>query len=240
MTAEPRLLHLLLKPGMSLMRRLHFPAKMLLMGLVLTVPLSWLTVQSLREVHHRLDDTRTEVQGAGISADMLDLIVLTQKHRGLVNRALAGDTGVDAKLADTRSQLGSAIRAVQRGVEAAPALALDQPWSALAGELRRIAAGEYPREAQTSFRLHTELVEAQRRFLVLCADKSQLLLDPEATTFHLMHLAVEQIVPWSEALGRMRGEGAALLRKADRATSAGDVDDLHVARHAFGGHGFLQ
>ncbi len=50
---------------------------------------------------------------------------------------------------------------------------------------------------------------------MLCADQSQLLLDPEATTFHLMHLAVEQIVPWSEALGRMRGEGAALLRKAD-------------------------
>lgn len=77
MNAEPRLLHLLLKPGMKLMRWLHFPGKMLVMGLVLTVPLGWLTLQSLRDVHQRLGDTRSEVRGAGISADMLDLIVLT-------------------------------------------------------------------------------------------------------------------------------------------------------------------
>ncbi|MBS0436184.1 MAG: cache domain-containing protein [Proteobacteria bacterium] len=219
MTTENRALHLLLKPGMSLMRRLHFPAKMLLMGLVLTVPLGWLTAQALRDVHQRVIDTRAEVKGAAIAADLLDLIVLTQKHRGLVNRALAGDTGVETALADTRSRLGRTVHAVQLDVDTLPGLGLEKSWTAIDAELRRIAGGEYPREAQASFRLHTELVEAQRRFLVLSADRSQLLLDPEATTFHLMHLAVEQVVPWSEALGRMRGEGAALLHRAAPAPS---------------------
>ena len=58
---------------MNLMRRLHFPGKMLLMGLMLTVPLAWLTAQALRDVHQRLADARTGVQGAGIAADVLDL-----------------------------------------------------------------------------------------------------------------------------------------------------------------------
>lgn len=136
------LLTLFLKPGTSLMRRLHLPAKMVLMGLVLTLPLTWLTVQSLRDRHQRLEDTRSEVHGAG--------------------------------------------------------------WAPLAGELRRLVSGEHPRDARAAFRLHSELVEAQRRLLLQCADRSPLLLEPESTRFHLMHLAVEQIVPRSEALGRMR------------------------------------
>ncbi len=227
MTEKPRFLHLLLKPGMSLMRRLHFPAKMVLMGLVLTVPLGWLTVQSIREVHGRLEGTRAEVGGAEISIRILDLIVLTQKHRGLVNRALAGDTGVGAALADTRNRLLAATSAAQRGVEASAIPSLSQPWSALAADLRRMAAGEVPRDARASFQWHTDSVEAQWRFVMLAADQSQLLLDPEPATFHLMHLAVEQVVPWSEALARMRGEGAALLRRSDRAPEASQAVFMH-------------
>ncbi len=227
MTAQARLLNLLLKPGMNLMRRLHFPAKMVLMGLVLTVPLAWLTVQSILQVHRQLEGTRSEVRGAEISTRLLDLIVLTQKHRGLVNRALAGDTGVDAALAETRNRLLGAIGGVERGVEASAIPALGKPWAALAADLRRMAAGDVPRDARASFQWHTESVEAQWRFAMLGADQSQLLLDPESTTFHLMHLAVEQVVPWSEALARMRGEGAALLRKADRLPEASQAVFMH-------------
>ncbi|WP_128000062.1 methyl-accepting chemotaxis protein [Piscinibacter defluvii] len=214
--ARDTLLTLILKPGMNLMRRLHFPAKMVLMGLVLTVPLGWLTVQSLRDHHQRLQDTRSEVQGAGLAAPLLDLIVLTQKHRGLLNRALAGDASVDAALGQTRHRLGAAIDATQQRLQALPALALEPAWAPLARELRRLVAGEHPRDMRASFQLHSELVEAQRRLLLQCADRSQLLLEPDATPFHLMHLAIEQVVPWSEALGRMRGEGAALLRQGVR------------------------
>jgi hypothetical protein len=42
-----------------------------------------------------------------------------------------------------------------------------------------------------------------------------LLLDPEAGPFHLMHLAVEPLVAWTEVAGQLRGRGAALLRKGE-------------------------
>jgi len=54
----------LMYPGMRLMRQLKFPAKTLLMGLMLLVPLTWLTAQALLASHRDLEATRLEVRGA--------------------------------------------------------------------------------------------------------------------------------------------------------------------------------
>ena len=89
-------LTLFFKPGMALMRRLRFPAKMVVMAVVLTVPLSWLTVQRLGGVQAELSMARAEAKGAVLVGTSLELVVQTQTHRGLTNRALEGDASVAA------------------------------------------------------------------------------------------------------------------------------------------------
>ncbi len=220
-------LTLFFKPGMALMRRLQFPAKMAVMAVVLTVPLGWLTAQSLRDVHGELAMARSEAKGAVIAENALDLVVQTQKHRGLVNRTLAGDTSVAAALAEARSAMKREIDALQKDIDAAPELALVPVWDPTRRELARLAAGEVPGDAAASFALHSAQVEALRRFVARAAEASQLLLDPEASTFHLMHMSVEHVVPWTEALAQMRGIGAGLLRRADH----GAAERTHVIAH---------
>ncbi len=206
---------LFMKPGMKLMRALQFPAKMTLMALVLLLPLSWLTAQSLWSARGDLESTRAEVDGVALIGLTLDVVVQTQKHRGLVNRSLAGDAAAEVALADTRTALKAASQSLNSRLLLQPGSGLLAPWQPIHRVLTQLADGEVPRDAAASFRLHSEQVAALRELLAQGAEASGLLLEPEAIPFHLMHLAVEPLVPWSEALGQLRGRGAALLRRGE-------------------------
>ena len=206
---------LFMKPGMKLMRALKFPAKMTLMAVVLLLPLSWLTAQSLWSARADLEATRAESQGVALIGLTLDVVVQTQKHRGLVNRSLAGDASADGALSDTRTALKSATQALNARLQQQPDNGLLAAWQPTQRVLSQLADGDVPRDAAQSFRLRSAQVTALRELLARRAEASGLLLEPEATPFHLMHLAVEPLVPWSESLGQLRGRGAALLRRGE-------------------------
>ena len=224
---------LFMKPGMKLMRELKFPAKMTLMTVVLLLPLSWLTAQALWSAHGDLQATRAEAEGVPLIGLTLDVVVQTQKHRGLVNRSLAGDTAADAALADTRAALKAASQALNSRLLAQPGSGLLAAWQPIHRALTKLADGDVPRDAAASFRLHSGQVTALRELLARSAESSGLLLEPESTPFHLMHLAVEPLVPWSESLGQLRGRGAALLRRGqiDPAEAGELVAQMRLLEH---------
>jgi methyl-accepting chemotaxis protein len=231
---DSRLGQLLLWPGMKAMRALRFPAKMALMATVMLLPLTWLTTQSLMKSHRELEATRMEAAGSPLIGLTFSVVVQTQNHRGLVNRQLAGDTSVDAALAQNRAALKAAIGALQTAVLQRPELGLADAWQPIRKVLERLADGDVPRDSARSFSLHSEQVAALRHFIAFAAEASGLLLDPEAAPFHLMHLAVEPLVVWTEALGQLRGRGAGLLRKgaSNPADHAEMVAQLRLLDHA--------
>ncbi len=213
--AENSAVNFILWPGMRLMRVLRFPAKTALMAVVLMAPLSWLTAQALLASHRDLQSTRIELTGSPLIGQTLEIVAQTQTHRGLVNLSLAGDPAATGALAPTRLALKAAIGAVQSTLLQHPELDLGSTWQPIREVLDRVADGNVSTDAAQSFRLHTEQVEALRLFLSRAAEASGLLLEPEAGPFHLMHLAVEPLVVWTEAVGQLRGRGAALLRKGE-------------------------
>jgi methyl-accepting chemotaxis protein len=223
MTAYRRsTIEILLYPAMQLMRRLRFPAKTALMGLLLIVPLSWLTGQALFASYGSLEATRLEAAGAPLIAQMLELTAQTQKHRGLVNRSQAGDTTVASALSESRAALEAATRAVDSTLARETVFDLAKAWTPIQTGIKQVL--EMERNAN-SFKAHSDLIEQQRVFLSRCAEASGLLLDPEAATFHMMHLAVEPVIAWTEALGQLRGRGAAVIRKGEM----GLADSGHMA-----------
>jgi methyl-accepting chemotaxis protein len=216
-------------PGMTLMRSLRFPAKIAVISVVLLLPLTWLTASALLASRESLDSTLREARGNPLIGLSLDVIAQTQKHRGLVNRALAGDASVEGDLAQNRAALKAAIGALQSALIQHPEFDLVPDWQPTRRVLESLAQGDVPPQPADSFRLHTQQVDAMRRFLSRAAESSGLLLDPEGAPFHLMHLAVEPLAVWTEALGQMRGRGAALLR-AGEASAAERAEIIAQAR----------
>lgn len=175
-----------------------------------------MTALVLLASHRDLQSTRIEVSGSPLMGQVLAMAAQTQKYRGLVNVSLTGDATATAALVPTRNALKAATGALQSTLLQHPELDLGSSWQPILEVLDRVAESNGPADAAQSFRLHIEQVEALRRFLSRSAEASGLLLDPEAAPFHLMHLVVEPLSVWTEAVGPLRGREAALLRKGGK------------------------
>ncbi len=96
----------------SLIGRLSFSLKFLLIGLVFLVPVLVLSYQSVHHSYALLKSTEHELAGLQLNNDLRQLIQQLQLHRGLSNTFLSGDVSSAAKLQALESQLDTAITAL--------------------------------------------------------------------------------------------------------------------------------
>ncbi len=214
MSARHRsLLSLILQPGLWLMRQMGFARRLVFMGVVLLLPLGGMLAYAISSLHERLHDTQRELAGSAVLEPTVEVALLTQKHRGLVNLALAGNTGLEDKLQAVRQDLKVRLATLDAAVRQSPQLQLQAHWQPLHAALGDLAAGRHPADAPASFALHTQQVRGLIALAGKSAETSGLLLDPEAATFHLMVFSAGHLLPWTETMGQMRGQGAALIRR---------------------------
>jgi len=233
-------------PGMGLIRALRFPAKMAVIGAVILVPLVWFTTSSLRESLRVAQETQARRDGMHLAAQALGVGLLTQRHRGLTSLALAGETSLDAQITQTRTELSEALTKLQQEIDSHPEYALAADWEPTRRALEDVAAGHIPLDIAANFRLHTELVDATRHWLLRADEATGLQRDPDPQVGGLLAISVSELLPWTESLGRLRGKGASLLRlgrsneadrnrlHADAALLASTVDAVERATQALG------
>ncbi len=221
----------LLRPGTLLMRRLRLPWKIGLIGLMLFVPMLLLLQAQLRGGIGELASSRAEREGAVLVRGVLGSANLVQQHRGLTNRVLNGDTAATGARDGTRQALLAALNDLDREIGTLRSFQLADTWPAVRDAVRALAEGRHDPQRNKAFAEHSQQVEALRAMLLLAAERSGLLLDPQANTYFLMDAAVERVLPWAETLGLLRGQGAGLLTRGDassteRAQVLGRVDQL--------------
>jgi methyl-accepting chemotaxis protein len=197
------------------MGRLRVPVKMGMMGLFLLVPLVLLLVMTVQSARSSITTAESEMEGARLARAISAVVVQAQKHRGLTHRTLSGDAAAAQALPKVREAFGAALQALDAGVAATRSFDAADLWRERRAALQVLAGGKHADERQAAFAEHSRAIEGLRAMLLLVAERSGLLLDPEAGTFFLMDIAVERILPLAESLGIARGQGSALLARGD-------------------------
>jgi methyl-accepting chemotaxis protein len=210
-----RLSTILFKPGVQLMRHLRMPAKMALMGLCLALPLCLLLVVTWVSGQAGVSFAASEADGVRVATKLTQLVTHVQLHRGLTNRALSGDTAAQQQLPAVRAGLKQAAAALGETITTAGHEQLDTAWKPLLATLGALAEGRHATQRQAAFAEHAAAIEDLRQLLLLAAEHSGLLLDPEAGTYFLMDLTVERMLPWSENIATTRGMAAAMLARGE-------------------------
>jgi methyl-accepting chemotaxis protein len=205
----------LFKPGISMMRNLRIPAKMALMGAFVLVPLALLVAMTWRTTQADLRFIAGERAGARLAHRAADLVDQVQKHRGLTNRALSGDEKAKALLLAARADLAKSLELMDEAVRAPAEFDMADAWKRVQPGVQRLASGSHAAQRQAAFAEHTESVESLRQLVLLTAERSGLLLDPEAASYFLMDLVIERSVPWSEVIGVTRGQAAAVIARGE-------------------------
>jgi methyl-accepting chemotaxis protein len=205
----------LFAPIRPVLNRLALRGKLALIGIVLFVPLVALLINMLGRSSADLASTRAEQVGVGLVEHIHSLTLEMQRHRGQVALVLAGNEGARSQGDESRSVISKEIPALEAMIAANPALDLASVWGPVRDDMQRLVSVARPASALQSFQEHTAVIGRLQGLMILAAEKSGLLLDPEGASFLLMDVSVERIGLVSEAVADLRGVAtSAALRNA--------------------------
>jgi methyl-accepting chemotaxis protein len=202
----------LFAPVTPLLKRMSLSGKFALIAGVLTVPLLGSLSTSLLRQNADIDYTRTELTGTPVGNDVLDLSIAVADHRGHYILSLARPDTLDAEMAPSRAQITKLVKNVDALISANAGLGLDKAWGELRNELTALPSRRMTTPA--------EVVEQHSRILIhiqamvdLAAEKSGLLLDPEAASYALMDVAFIRNGPLVDAVTQLRSMTSTALSK---------------------------
>jgi methyl-accepting chemotaxis protein len=218
---------MLMRPGVSAMRRLRMGTKLSAMALMAVIPLVLALVLLSKVLVEGRQATQKEAEGLAVLDTALDVVLNTQMHRGLNHRVLSGDAGAKASLDGVRSKLNAAVTKMDQAVAARPQLDLQSRWADEKSRLLSLTQDLDSSQAARAWDRHSEAVTRMHELVVYLGETSGLLLDPEASAYFLMDILVERSIPWLEAQGRLRDSGAGLMaRKQATALEISQVLEL--------------
>ena len=160
-----------------------------------------------------------EQAGLAPAGRLLQVVRLTQQHRGLSAAMLGGSATADTARAAKAVELERALAAL----DSRPGDAIDRlrrDWQSLAAA---VAQRSVP--APESFSRHTALVNAELSAIEDILQSSGLALDSESGSYNLIQAVLMQLPELTEWLGQARARGAAALARGEMT----DSDRLRLA-----------
>ncbi|EHR72803.1 methyl-accepting chemotaxis protein [Burkholderiales bacterium JOSHI_001] len=201
----------------SLLSRLKLWQKFALVaaiGLALALPTA---VMVLRDELANLAAAHHEQQGMQPLRAVLALVQQTQQHRGLSAAVLSGDdSAAEARGAKARQVEEALHHAEQtsasytRDDHSKRRADVRQGWTAL-----QPAVASRSLTGPDSFARHTQLVSLQLAWLTDISHASELILDPQEASYHLVAASVQPLPAIAEVLGQLRARGAAAIARKE-------------------------
>jgi len=188
-----------LSPGIRLFRCIGFPAKAAWISTAFVLPLVVMLVLLANGSMQQVSSTQSERAGVEYARTLLLLEKVVQ-----FRRSAAGFPDVD--LAEHQQRVKAAFEAVQAQQEThGKAWGLDEAYAELLKFHEAIL--QQPRRANpvATFEAHVEYTQAIAALMSAVADGSQLALDPDLDTHHLMNVAVLRGPRFAESTARIRG-----------------------------------
>ncbi|MFZ6672812.1 methyl-accepting chemotaxis protein [Undibacterium sp. Xuan67W] len=223
-------------PCSVIMGKLSLRTKLIAMTATFALPMLFLSINITLKYQQDLDIALSEANGVQLSREVMDLVVETQKHRGLTNLKFAAQE-VEQALNTNRGKLKEQINRINQLIKSVPDLELDTTWKPLSEKLIQLSDGKIAATATENLTQHHQLVAEVNRFLLLAAEKTGLVLDPEAGTYFLMDASIQKMPSWIENMAQLRGLGAGFAKKSelefrDKSTLISKIDAIGVASNA--------
>ena len=207
-----------LAPGIRLFRKLNFQAKAIWISIAFLIPLILCITFLGQSAYSVVQSTRSERLGLQYSASIADVIKRAQLRR---LAALAVPDQLPQRQSDEQASFESLRHQQEAFGKDFNTASTYQDVVQLHEQLQRAPQGA---DSLETLALHNSYIDALIRLNRDGADGSQLTLDPELETFHMMNIAVLRGVSWWEHSGRLRGVGTSALNR--QSLSAGERDVL--------------
>ncbi|MEY4754869.1 MAG: hypothetical protein RJA44_2544 [Pseudomonadota bacterium] len=202
---------------------LSITKKFLLLGLLTLFMLAPPTLLLLGSKAELIRSSRAEVAGLAPTRELLELIRLTQQHRGASAGYLSGNEAMKAK----REELQTATQQALDAVQTLPAELVTSEVQRLVKQIStdwnslRQDVSQKSIPGPESFRRHTALIAYQLDLLAELIDSAHLSLEPQSGNYHLIMATLQDLPYVTEYLGQIRAKGTAALSSRQLSAQGG-------------------
>ena len=204
-----RLVERIMQPCTVLLRGMSVRSKLLAIFITLLLPLLFLASLLIQQIHADTRHAHDSLLGVQANGLIMQVVVQTQKHRGLVNLKLSGQN-LDEDIGKTRAELKKSLDQLEQFLKSNELPGTE--WKASADELQQLAAGQIAATVKDNVAQHSRLIRQSLRFASLLSEKTGLLTDTEPANFLLIDISLRKIPDWIEHLALLRGLGASYIK----------------------------
>ena len=203
---------------MAIMARLSGPVKFWSLYLPLLVALGIVVTLHLTSLTTEYQASKKRSSSLTLLAEMADVAIPLQSHRGQTNLTLSNDVAATATHEQTRQNLTTAIEKLDAHVKLSAQPELQQRWSALHSAILALAAGANTTEKDRStlFKQYRSAIFNLNQLMTYEGGMSGLLLAPEPDIYHHAILLIDQFLPWTESIGLVRFQGSEILLRSEK------------------------
>ncbi|WP_374512513.1 methyl-accepting chemotaxis protein [Niveibacterium sp.] len=201
-------------PAITLMNRLSYPKKYLVMGSMTSLAILILMFHLFTSLSASIRGAREELVGIERLQDTQKLIRALQIHRGASTAVLSGNKALEDTRAGREKEIGELIASVDKALDDR-ALGKGPAWQSIKDKWTQLRTGWAQLAPPDNLVAHTQLLADAIVFQVSVADDYGLMLDPEPDSFYLIDAVVNKLPGILESLGQSRARGTAILTKKE-------------------------
>lgn len=198
-----------LSPGVRLFRSLSFTAKSAWVSLMFVIPLVTMLWFLWSAASSGIDSTRHERLGLSFVTPMNQMIMAVRDQRW----AATGNPGGLVQAQTALSTAFAKVEALQRNLGSS--IPTGDAFEAMKKAHQALSVQPVLATPDETFAAYSDLVQKAIVMVNTIADSSELSLDPDLDTYHLMKLAVAIGPQYDEQLDQIRGLGSLALRSSE-------------------------
>lgn len=205
-----------LKPAISLMSRLKYPQKMMLISVLFILPLIIISYLYMAELGNKIESTEKEQRGLEYIQTVRQIYQHLPQHRGMTNAYLNGANAFEKKILTKRIE----IKADIININNIDALYGDEfnthsLWGSIKKDWLILEKDAFNWPAADIFSRHTRLISKVYSLFEQISNESGLVLDPNINTSFLMDVIIYRTPLVTENLGQSRGMGSGVAARGE-------------------------
>jgi signal transduction histidine kinase/DNA-binding response OmpR family regulator len=192
-------------PATTLMGRLKYPQKFMLIALLLLIPLALVMSQFLSKVNEDIDFSAREQLGLQYSDPLMQLFQDVQEHAALSAAVLKDATGFEELLDASQAQIDDDIEVVDRvNRRLGDMLDTNEEWETVKAAWLSLKDMTLALTVEQNDAAHTTLNRNILTLLTTVANTSNLILDPDLDSYYLMDTVIIKIPQVTDFLSQIR------------------------------------
>ncbi len=196
-----------------LLNHIKLPYKMLVIALLALVAIAVPAVYFYQSSAAQEKMTRAEITGVEQIKDVINVGKYLAEHRGVTARAYGGEKAAEVLRFEKSSIVDGYFDAIETQMRngnleqfVVELRNINRRWDSLKANITSNAI-----DAEMSFNTHSQLIREISELISALMRHFQLSYDPQAATYHLIIANLQDLPRLTNALGKVRGQGAQVL-----------------------------